>query len=188
LGHTILFRGAFIRYFDVRQGNEGGDVFARLQMSADWSDSVAEKMEWQGIPESITGADLTGLLLASHMILTPADKELKQHELQLDIQEVRDFKLVTSRDEEGQVRSREIRFCVKTSDEDAPALAYQYMQKIGKHGGHMRVSYVKQDSLPLEDPAAEDAQERLSSFANGEEDRSKWFLPRGGLERQKARK
>ena len=56
MAESITFRGCFIRYFDVRMGKEGGDVFCRLHMSAEFSDTAAEKMGWEDPGESVTSA------------------------------------------------------------------------------------------------------------------------------------
>ena len=39
----------------------------------------------------MTNADLAGLLAASHMVLTPSDKKLKHHEIQVDLTELAAF-------------------------------------------------------------------------------------------------
>jgi len=61
---SILFRGAVIRYADLRFETEGG-IFARLHMQTDLSQPVSESMGWESIPECCSTAKLTGKLTAA---------------------------------------------------------------------------------------------------------------------------
>lgn len=151
---TIIFRGAFVRYVDFRQEDEAG-VFVRIHMTADFSDPMREAMEWQDPGDSITSAKLKGVLSASHLILTPSEKQMKKHELQLDIKDVGDFEYFAKRDGDGQITGRELRFKVRTSADPAEALVGQYVRLMGKGCGQLKVSYMKQDTLPLETSAAD---------------------------------
>lgn len=148
MAENITFRGAILKHFDVRQGKEGGDVFCRINFSADWSEQVRDKMEWEAVPDSITECKLTGSLLGTHLVLTPGDKQLKQHELQFDITSVEDFQVVSLKDDEGDVRGRELRFVVRTPSE-AEGFLGQYIRRVGRHAGALKVSYAKQDKLDL---------------------------------------
>lgn len=153
MAETILFRGTTLKHFDVRQGKEGGDVFCRIHMSADYSEQVREKMDWERIPDSITEGKLAGELLATHLVLTPGDKQLKTHELNFDITSVEDFQVVPLKNDEGEIRGRELRFIVRTPAEIEGFLG-QYIRRVGRHAGALKVSYTKQDDLPLGDAKA----------------------------------
>jgi hypothetical protein len=154
MAQTITFRGSSIRYFDVRQGKEGGDVFCRIHMSASWSEQVRDSMEWEPIPDSVTECKLAGELLASHMILTPGDKHLKQYELQVDISSVEDFRLVCLKDDEGEIRGRELRFVIRTPKE-AEGFLGNYVRRVGRHEGALKLAYVVQEKLPFKETKPE---------------------------------
>jgi len=152
MSETITFRGCFIRHADIRQGREGGDVFTRIHMSAEFSDTVRDKMEWEDPGDSITSAKLTGELLAQNFILTPGDKALKQHELQIAITDASDFQVVQLRDDEGEPAGRQLRFIVRSPGDGVEAQVGQYIRRVGRHEGQLKISYepqAKQDALPL---------------------------------------
>lgn len=169
MSDNITFRGAILKHFDVRQGKEGGDVFCRINFSADWSEQVRDKMEWEPVPDSITECKLTGSLLATHLILTPGDKALSQHQLQFDVTSVEDFQVVSLKDDEGDVRGRELRFVVRTPSE-AEGFLGQYIRRVGRHAGALKVVYVKQEKLDLGEgkPEKEDDEPSLATSINDE--------------------
>jgi hypothetical protein len=160
MSDTIIFRGAYIRSLELRNGD---DRHARIQMTADWTEPVRQHMEWDDAPEGFGACDLVGRLAASHIILTPNGKELKRHELQIAADDVNGFHLVPVKDGEGDVTRRELRFTVKTTQPDAAAQIEAYCQAIGRGAGQLKVSYVKQDELPLGDQ-----QEPISATLRGE--------------------
>jgi hypothetical protein len=149
MAESILFRGCFIRYCDIRQGKEGGDLTCKIHLSADFSTPVREHMEWEEVGDSISSAKLNGALLANHMILTPGNRQIQNHELQIDITEVSNFEVSTVKDDEGEPCGRKLNFQVKTSKDGAGAIVEQYMSRVGRHEGALKVSYVKQEVLPL---------------------------------------
>lgn len=146
---AITFRGAHIRYFDGRQ--EEGGAFVRVHMTADLSTPVMESMEWDDPGPSVTEAKLDGELHATHLILTPGDKMLRDREIQFDIRTVEDFKMVRVKAGEDSTR-RELRFVARSSAPGVAAMIDDYIRIIGEHQGVCRVSYVKQEELPLEKP------------------------------------
>lgn len=165
MAENILFRGAVLKHFDLRQGKEGGDVFVRIHMSADYSEQVREKMAWPDISDSITDCKLSGSLLGTNFILTPGDKQLKQYELNFDISSVEDFQVVALKDDDGDVCGRELRFVVRTPKDGVEAFCGQYIRRVGRHAGALKISYTVQEHLDLaekQEPAAEepDSEER----------------------------
>lgn len=150
----LIFRGAYIRYMDLRQDEEAG-AFVRLHLTAAYSEPVQQAMDWEPVPESITSAKLSGRLAATHLILTPNGRELKQHELQISCNDVCDFQLFRVKNEDGETTSTELRFQAKTSQEGAAALIENYIRRIGKGEGQLRVSYTKQEELDLGEDAGE---------------------------------
>lgn len=157
MAENVLFRGAILKHIDVRQGKEGGDVFCRIHMSADYSDQVREKMAWDRIPDSVTECKLFGELLGTHFILTPGDKQLRQHELNFDISSVEDFSVVGVKNDDGKITSRELRFVVRTPKDGVEAFCGQYIRRVGRHAGALKVSYTVQEKLDLADKKTADA-------------------------------
>lgn len=152
MAESIIFRGAWIRYFDGRQ--EEGGAFVRIHMTAEFTKPVMDEMGWEDPGGSITDGKLEGELHATHFVLTPTD--LRAEAIKFDIRSVEDFKVVTI--EKDEVRRRELRFVVRSSASDAAALVDGYIRKIGDHQGALKVSYTKQETFPLE-PKTDDGQD-----------------------------
>ena len=144
MSKNILFRGAFIRHVDLRQGKEGGEVFCRIHMSAEFSEPVRKEMEWEDPGDSIKSAKLNGQLMAQNFILTPGDKNLKQHELQIMISDVTDFQVVALNDDDGEPAGRQLRFVVRSPGDGVEALVGQYIRRVGRHEGALKISYEPQ--------------------------------------------
>jgi hypothetical protein len=142
---TILFRGATVRYVDLRRDKSG--VFVIAHLTADFSTPVREAMEWPDFADGVSSAKLEGALLGTHVILTPGDKALAAHEIQFDINEVKGFEM--KRREESGANVCELDFMVRTAAEGVAAKLEQYVRRIGDHAGVLKVSYVKQEELPL---------------------------------------
>ena len=151
MSDTVIFRGAYIRSFEFRNGD--GDKHTRIQFSADWTEPVRRAMAWGECAEGFAAADLVGRLAASHVILTPSPRELKQHELQIDAEEVSGFNIVPLKDSEGGLTGRELRFAVKTTSADAEALLAAYCRTVGRGLAQLKISYVKQEEMALEEAA-----------------------------------
>ncbi len=149
----LILRGAFIRYVDLRQDDEAG-LFRRIHFTADLSDTVCEAMEWGEPSEGLTQGKLLGELTATHLILTPNSKQLRQHELQLDVKDVSDFQFFRVKEEDGETTRTELRFVARSLQKGAGALLENYMELIGKGQGQLRVAYEKQEKLPLDGEAA----------------------------------
>lgn len=145
---TIIFRGAVIRHADLRFDDEAGGFF-RIHLTAEWTAPVREAMAWEEVPDWVDRAKLVGLIAARHLILTPNGRELKQHELQIDISEVSDFQLVRMYDEEGQPKRSELRFVARGTQRDAMALIEAYRHAVGRSPGQLKVTHEVQDKLEL---------------------------------------
>ncbi len=143
MSESILFRGSTLKFFDLRQGKEGGDVFCRIHMAADFSEQVREAMEWD-VGESPTDAKLPGELLATSFILTPGDPQLRDFELNFAITSVEDFRVVTLKDDDGEPCGRELRFIVRTPTDGVEGFIGQYVRRVGRHQGALKISYSKQ--------------------------------------------
>jgi hypothetical protein len=161
MSETIIFRGTFIRYLDVRQGKEGGEVFARIHLSSEFTDTIRDKMDWDDPGECVTSARLTGELLAQGFQLTPADKNLKRQALDIIISDISDFQVVALKDDEGEVSGRQLRFIARSPGDGVAALIEQYIRRVGRHEGELRVSY---------EPQAKQAEMDLGQKAPAEKD------------------
>ena len=151
---TLTFRGGFIRYFDCRL-QEGGP-FTRLHLTSDLSEPIREAMGWPAIPAEIESCKLSGSLAGDNMVVTPADKALKQYEFQLGIGEVGDFEI--ARIQDGEAKRTELRFKVRTASASAAAQLFDYLASVGQAPAAMRIKYAEQQSLTEEEAAAASAE------------------------------
>lgn len=156
MSENVTFRGASLRSFDVRQGREGAaQVFVRIHMSADYNEQVCERLDWEYLPDCALTADLSGALNAINFILTPGDKQLKKYELNFDISSVEDFKLKSKKaDGDDDDRERRLEFTVLTPKEGVEAFLGDYIRRVGRHEGQLKIGYSVQDKLPLEETKA----------------------------------
>ncbi len=148
---NITFRGAHIRYADLRQKEEAG-CFARIHFTAEMSKPVLEAMEWEPIPDCVESTKLTGELTARNLVLTPNQKELRQHEIQMECSEISDFQLFRVQGEDGESTRTELRFIARVVEPGAIARIENYMRLVGtsvKSGGALKITYTDQQSLPL---------------------------------------
>jgi hypothetical protein len=150
---TIVFRGSFIRYADLRQKEEAG-CFARIHFTSEMSKPVLEAMEWEPIPDCFESTKLTGELTARSLILTPNQKELRQHEIQMECSDISDFQLFRIQGEDGESTRTELRFIARVSEPGAIARIENYMRLVGtstKSAGALKITYTDQQNLPLDE-------------------------------------
>lgn len=143
--NTLIFRGAFLRQFDFRKGASGW--FCRLHFTADYTKPIADAMGWGAPQTGATDTDLEGELVAQHLIITPNDPALRNQEVQLDCDTVDDFEYARVKDGEG--FNEELRFKVHTVMDGAEAIVGAFARRIGQSASQLRVSYAKQEDLPL---------------------------------------
>ena len=149
---TIVFRGSFIRYADLRQKEEAG-CFARIHFTSEMSKPVLEAMEWEPIPDCFESTKLTGELTARSLILTPNQKELRQHEIQMECSDISDFQLFRIQGEDGESTRTELRFIARVLEPGAIARIENYMRLVGtsmKSAGALKITYTDQQNLPLD--------------------------------------
>jgi len=156
----MILRGAYIRFVDLRYDENSKSTYTKLNFTSAFSEPVREAMEWGEPPQGFASAKLDGEMTATHFILTPNGKELKQHELQLDAKDISKFELHRVKAGEDST-TNELRFQIVTSVGGAAALVEQYIRAIGRGEGQLRVNYEQQENMPLEDTP--DAQEPLIS-------------------------
>ena len=148
---TITFRGAHVRFADLRQREEAG-IFARIHFTSDLSTPVIEAMDWQPIPDCVEATKLTGNLTARNLVLTPNQKELRQHEIQMECSEVSDFQLFRIQGEDGDSKRTELRFLARIIEPGAIARVENYMRLVGtskKSDGALKITYDDQQKLDL---------------------------------------
>ena len=153
----LIFRGAFIRFVDLRYDDKSKVAYTKLNFTAAFSDPIREAMEWGEPPAGFNSAKLDGTLTATNLILTPNGKELKQHEIQIDCKEISGFEFVSVK--EGDSTRQELRFQIVTAVDGAEAIIGAYIRAIGKGEGQLRIGYEQQAEMPLE----EEKQDRLIS-------------------------
>lgn len=143
MADTVLFRGAFIRSFNYKNAKDSRHT--KIEFTADWTDKIREAMKWPEVPEGYEKVDLIGKLSASHMILTPSKRELRDHEFQIEIDEATDFTVIPTLDKKGEVKSRELRFAITSTSKGCAAKVEAYCQKMGREAAQLKVSYVVQE-------------------------------------------
>lgn len=158
----LLFRGAHIRYVDLRHKEEAG-VFVRLHLTADYSTPICDHFGWPSdLDESITQCKLAGELAAVNMVLTPNDPALRCYEIQFECRDLSDFQLMATK-QDGEVSGHELRFIARSGQADAESLAGAWLRTIGNGTGNLRVVYADQaklesadnDQMPLDHNYAE---------------------------------
>jgi hypothetical protein len=151
---SILFRGARIRYADLRSEEAG--VYAKMHLQADLSWPVQEAMGWGEIPEGVTSAKLSGKLNGHNLMLTPNDKALRQHEIQMECGDIGDFALVPEKNDDGAVDGYRLNFIARTNEAGSIAKVEQYLRTCGGADALCAISYQKQGQLELGEAAGED--------------------------------
>lgn len=152
----LIFRGAFIRFVDLRYDEKSKTTHTKINFTASFSKPVQEAMEWGEPPAGFASAKLDGNFVATNLILTP-NGELKSHEIQFDAKEISGFELHRVMNDES--TSNELRFQVVTSASGAAAKLQKYISTIGKGEAQLRVNYEAQSELEME----AEQQERLIS-------------------------
>ena len=146
----LIFRGAFIRFVDLRYDDKSKQKYVKLNFTAAFSDPVRETLEWGEPPVGFDSAKLDGDLTASHFVLTPDGKELRQHELQLDSTGISNFEFARVKVHEDSFENQ-LRFQIVTSAVGATGQVEAYIEAIGKSTAQLRVNYEQQAEMPLED-------------------------------------
>ncbi len=154
----ITFRGAYIRYADLRYREEAG-AFVRLQLTSDFTDEVKEKMDWTDVPKHIESCKLEGALRAKFLVLEPNEKELRKFPLQIELNEASDFQLAPIRNDEGEIMRHQLRFQASTTQKGAIAAIEAYIERMGTHVGKLVLDYIKQEELDLHPSEKDKAEE-----------------------------
>ncbi len=156
----IQFRGAYIRYADLRFREEAG-AFVRIHVTSDFTDEVKEKMDWTDVPKHIESCKLEGGLRAKFLVLEPNEKELRKFPLQIEINDASDFSLAPVRNDEGEIMRHMLRFQCSTTQKGAIAAIEAYIERMGTHVGKLVLDYIKQEELELRPTDAEEDVEQI---------------------------
>jgi len=92
-------------------------------------------------------------LTARNLVLTPNQKELRQHEIQMECSDISDFQLFRIRGEDGESTRTELRFIGRVLEPGAIARIENYMRLVGtstKSAGALKITYTDQQNLPLD--------------------------------------
>lgn len=152
---NIRFRGTQVRYYDTRK--DDGGAYTRIYCTALSDKEIRKKMnwdhtgaeEWPG--EGVKQGKLSGIISATNLILTPNDKELQNHEIDIGCNKVSDFSFAVEHDGEGNRKSLLISFVVRSQHPDASAKIDRYFRNIQDALGELKIDYIKQEKLPLEE-------------------------------------
>ncbi len=138
----MIFRGASIRYVDIRQTEAG--VFSRIHMRADWSEPVREEFGWPEIDDTLRSpVKLRGELIGSHMVLTP-NGPIKNSEIQIEVKDVTDFSLVKKSGGEDGIEECSLNFIVRSAQEGAAGVVEAYLRVAGQAEAQLQISYQAQ--------------------------------------------
>ena len=143
----LIFRGASIRYVDVRYDDKSKAVYTKIHLSAAFTDTIRQAMEWGEPPAGMQQAKLDGEVNATYFVLTPNGRELKQHELQIKSKRAGDFQVFRVKNEGGESTSNEIRFQVVTADPLAAAKLAEYLSVIGQGEAQLKINHEEQGEL-----------------------------------------
>jgi hypothetical protein len=157
---AIIFRGAHIRYVDLRYDEDSRMVYHRIHASADWTQEAREFCGFEhgeDIPESVSTGKIDFDTTASHMVLTPNQKELRQHELQLAVTGLEGFGLFRSGKDDK--HKEELRFIMTTSERGAAGALENFIQPCGLADCALKVTFAQQQRLQ-EQPAAAPEEEQ----------------------------
>jgi hypothetical protein len=165
-----MLRGAFIRSVHLSNPDDNKKTVS-AQCTADFSTPVIEKMKWGQVADGtgeftpinidgvVSSCKLKGALLATSLILTPSQKEMKKHELDLDISWLGDFQAVVTKDREGEPTNTELRFTFESNSDKAAAQLENYINHLGREKCQMKVAYAKQLILGEAEEEESDAQQ-----------------------------
>ena len=166
---SITFTGCFVRTVTLALDESAKKV--RINCTANLTDKVRAVMGWgkpphlqkdgeeRSIEDAAQQIDLDGELHATNLSFRPSNAELRGVQFDLDIHSVSHFQLVTVNDGESKSH-RELRFQILTSATGAATKLETYTDVVGQGKGELRVSYTKQEDLPLH--AADEQREATS--------------------------
>lgn len=171
MAQTITFSSAFIRTAGLVL--DDGTKKVRINFTASLTKEVRDKMDWQELekPKSFKGRlieeaadslDLDGELNGKTMTLTPNDRELAKASFSIEIGQVHSFQLVTVKDENS--KRRELRFQVLTVVKGALKELEAYTDRVGQAKGALKISYVQQSELGLNDDVEATEEQRQATL------------------------
>ncbi len=165
---TINFRNATIREAHLGIDKTGGAVFTLIKFAADMSSPILEAMEWEQPADCYQNpVKLEGELMGHHLILTPTDKELRTHEINLECGEIGSFQFFRIAATEDRSASSEIRFTAKSLEAGSAAKVENYLRLLGQKPALMKVTYQVQEKLDLAAGKTEDVASKCPGCRSG---------------------
>lgn len=155
---SLIFRGVTIRHIDLRRSPNGEAVFVRCHMSAEFSETVMEEMEWGRLAKGQTSAKLEGELAAQDIAIKPNAKSMASNAIKMTAKSASDFSVVLLRQGEGKLDKPELRFTVTTAEPGAYTTLGDYLSVVGTASAQMTVSYAKQSVIMDETVGATEEQ------------------------------
>lgn len=124
-------------------------------------------MGWpEELPAKCGEGKLKGAVRVNSFILTPNEKTLKQHEMQLTATDLGAFRFKVKTDKDGNVKGTELLFQLRTTDPTAAAAFQNWLGHIGEGVAQLKLDCVKQEEMDFnaeEEPEEETAQQNLAA-------------------------
>lgn len=156
---TITFRGAFIRYVDMRYEPKSKAVYLKLNMTAAYSKPVREELNWAELPETSPDMGLDGDFTATEFTMIPNGLDASAFNLDATSMESFSVHRVTSKTDKEKTEE-ELRFLIVTPDKHAAGKLAKYLDVVGVGLAQLKVKYNAQSAIENE---ASDQQEKLIS-------------------------
>jgi hypothetical protein len=156
---TLTFRGAYIRFVDLRYEPKSKAVYTKINFTATYSKPVRDELNWPELPESMPAADLDGNFTATEFTIIP--NGLDTSAFNLDAKELGHFSVHrVASDNDQEKTEEELRFQIVTPDKHAASKLAKYLDVVGHGAAQLKVKYNAQSTIENE---ASDQQEKLIS-------------------------
>jgi hypothetical protein len=162
---NLILRGAWVAHV-VIQSNESG-CFCRLNMRADFSDTVRHEMGWDELGIHSRMIEFDGELPFGRLTLKPQQETLtgSSPELKLEFEDASGFRAVRVKEKDKESTRVELRFQVRSTNPDAAAFCQEYkrlvrvglgeLRMVWSEGGQLDESEAANAFAPTEQPGAQ---------------------------------
>lgn len=160
----LTFTSAVLQSFS--RSTSGGVA----KITAALTTAVCKAMDWEEIPDFLTGATPEGDVPATEAKLTPGDKEFAKHSIVLAVSRVNRFQ-ITRLELEGKKRKGhrlEVRFDLHFPDVKGCWKLEQYLLTVGDRKGTLNVQYAKQQKLDMDEGPKATAEQRAATAAESD--------------------
>lgn len=165
--NEIEFTGVHqVRFEFVGKPKRGpGGPSIRSYFEGAWLEPIREAMGWTDLDqETVKGTPrLRGALVGCQVILTPADQELKSHELTLRAQRIGNFEVFFPEQTGKKEKPPVLRFRLESSDDGLETKLGLWGRILGDAKARLKINYgeLKKDAKHGKDGDDDDAQEEL---------------------------